>query len=319
MLPGLKTFHSAVRHAKIQCNPTGAPMNRWLALALLLIPTFLLAQDAEPKVEKAVNFGKGGDTNLEMNIAFPEGEGSHPAVVLVHGGGWIKGSYKDAAMTMIMLRLAKAGYVAASIQYRLTPTGARYPSQIEDCKCAVRYLRGNAEKYQIDAKHIGAMGGSAGGHLALLLGLTNKEDDLEGKGDLKSEYAQQSSSVQAVVNLFGPYDLLIGDWKKSTHPLIAGLLGGPITEKKDLALKASPSTYVLSGRTLPPILTFHGTKDTTVPFIHATRLHAALDKINSPGKLVTMEGEGHGWAGDKLEKTLKQSIEFFDENLKGKK
>src|SRR5437762_10781203 len=114
-------------------------MKRWLALALFLLPTALIAQDTQPKVEKAVNFGKGGDTNLEMNIALPTSSGLHPAIVVVHGGGWVGGSYKDQTMNMIMLRLAKAGYVSACIQYRLTPSGARYPAQIEDCKCAVRY------------------------------------------------------------------------------------------------------------------------------------------------------------------------------------
>lgn len=299
-------------------------MKHWFALLLFFIPTLLVAQDktdstSQPKVEKAVVFGKGGDTNLEMNLALPNGTGPFPVVVCVHGGGWKGGNYKDALMNMIMIRLAKKGYVSASIQYRLTPSGARYPSQIEDCKCAIRWLRGNAEKYQIDPKRIGALGGSAGGHLVLLLGLTNKDDGLEGKGDLKSEYAQQSSDVQAVVNLFGPVDLVNGDWEKAVQPLLDDLLGGPLAEKTELAKKASPITYIQSGRKLAPILTFHGTKDNVVPYIHATKLHAALDKVQSPGKLVTMEGDGHGWMGDKLEKTLTQSIEFFDANLKGKK
>ncbi|MFT3882087.1 MAG: alpha/beta hydrolase [Gemmatales bacterium] len=297
-------------------------MKPWFALVFFLIPTYLIAQDkseSELKVEKAVVYGKGGDKNLELNIAVPPGKGPFPAVILIHGGSWKSGSYKDKLMTMLLEKIAKAGYVTASIQYRLTPSGARFPSQIEDCKCAVRWMRGNAEKYQIDPKRIGALGGSAGAHLALLLGLTNKNDGLEGTGDLTPEFAKQSSDVQAVVNLFGPVDLLIGDWQKSTTPVLVELLGGTIKEKTDLAKKASPINYVEKSRTIPPIITFHGTKDPLVPYIHATKLQSALDKVDAHAKLVTMEGEGHGWLGEKLDKTLQQSIEFFDENLKGKK
>lgn len=297
-------------------------MKPWLVLALFLIPTLTLAQDkTEPelKVEKAVVYGKGGDKNLELNIAIPPGKGPFPAVILIHGGSWMSGSYKDKLMTMILEKIAKAGYVTASVQYRLTPSGARFPSQIEDCKCAVRWMRGNAEKYQIDSKKIGVLGGSAGAHLALLLGLTNKADGLEGSGDLSPEFGKQSSEVQAVVNLFGPADLMIGDWQKSTHPAVSMLLGGPIKEKTELAKKASPINYIEKSRTIPPIITFHGTKDTLVPYVHATILQSALEKVDAHPKLVTMEGEGHGWFGEKLDKTLQQTIEFFDENLKGKK
>ena len=297
-------------------------MKRLLVLILFFLPTFGFALDnpaAEPTVEKGIVYGKGGDTNLELNIATPQGKGPFPAIVLIHGGGWKSGSYKDQVMTMILVRLAKSGYVTTSIQYRLTPSGARFPAQIEDCKCAVRWMRGNAEKYHIDPKRIGALGGSAGAHLALLLGLTNKNDGLEGSGDLKPEYAKESSSVQAVVNLFGPVDLLIGNWGKDTNPLLVGLLGGTVEDKKELAKQASPITYIEASRTIPPIITFHGTKDTTVPYIHATKLQEALDKIHAHAKLVTMEGEGHGWFGEKLDKTLQQTVDFFDENLKGRK
>lgn len=295
-------------------------MKCWLVM-LLLVPALLFAQEkteGDLRVERSVVFGKGGDTNLEMNLALPQGKGPFPAVVVVHGGGWKGGNYKDALMNMIMMRIAKKGYVGACIQYRLTPSGARFPSQIEDCKCAVRWLRGNAEKYQIDTNHIGALGGSAGGHLVLLLGVTNKDDGLEGKGDLKTEYASQSSSVQAVVNIFGPVDLMNGNWDKNVEPLLDDLLGGKVADKKELAKQASPITYVESTRKLPPILTFHGTKDPIVPYSHATLLQKTLDKIGSPGKLVTMEGDGHGWVGEKLDKTIDQSITFFDEHLKGK-
>lgn len=276
-------------------------------------------KSSDPKIEKSIIFGKGGDTKLELNLAVPQGQGPFPAVILVHGGGWKGGSYKDVLMNMIMIRLARAGYVGACIQYRLTPSGARFPSQIEDCKCAVRWLRGNAEKYKVDSNRIGALGGSAGGHLVLLLGVTTREDGLEGKGDLKPEFAKQSSAVQAVVNIFGPTDLVNGDWEPEVEPLINELLGGTVKDNKALAMRASPLTYLKKDRAIPPILTFHGTKDNIVPYIHATKLQKALDALNVPSKLVTMEGDGHGWVGEKLELTLKQSMQFLDEHLKARK
>lgn len=295
-----------------------------LLLTFLLTSNSFIGQEAskpstDPKLERSIVFGKGGDTNLELNLAIPQGKGPFPAVIVVHGGGWKSGSYKDAVMNMIMIRLARAGYLGACIQYRLTPSGARFPAQIEDCKCAVRWLRGNAEKYNVDASRIGALGGSAGGHLVLLMGVTKKEDGLEGTGDLKPEFANQSSAVQAVINIFGPTDLVNGDWEPAVEPLITELLGGSVKEKKQLAMQASPLTYLKKDRTIPPILTFHGTKDNIVPYIHATKLQKALDELNVPSKLVTMEGEGHGWVGEKLENTLKQTIQFLDEHLKAKK
>lgn len=299
-------------------------MRRYLLFCMLLLTAYpIQAQEKsssdEPTVQKGVVFGKGGDKNLELNLAIPPGKGPFPAIVVVHGGGWKSGSYKDALMNMIMMRIVKQGYVGACIQYRLTPSGARFPAQIEDCKCAVRWLRGNAEKYQIDTNRIGALGGSAGAHLVLLLGLTTKEDGLEGNGDLKPEFAQFPSTVHAVVNIFGPSDLLIGNFEPGVQPLLTDLLGGTVAEKTALAKQASPLTYVQAGRKIPPILTFHGTKDPIVPYVHATKLHAALDKLHSPCKLVTMEGEGHGWGGEKLEKTLQETVSFLNDNVKGKK
>lgn len=296
---------------------------RRLLLLLLFATSPLFAQDTtnneQPKVEKDIVFGKGGITDLHMNLALPAGKGPFPAVVVIHGGGWKGGSYKDGIMNMIMLRLARQGYVSASIQYRLTPSGARFPCQVEDCKCAVRWLRGNAEKYHIDPNRIGAIGGSAGGHLVLMLGVTQKDDSLEGTGDLKPDFAQQPSTVQAVVNLFGPSDLTRGDWEPAVEPLLVDFLGGKVSDKMDLAKKASPLAYVQKDRTIPPILTFHGTKDNVVPYIHATKLHQALEEQKRIHKLVTMDGDGHGWMGEKLEKTLSETTNFFDQHLKAKK
>jgi acetyl esterase/lipase len=291
-------------------------------LLLCLITTFVQAQDKvsgdKATIHRDLVCGKGGDKDLKLDLVVPPGSGPFPLIIFIHGGGWRGGSYKDPFMQMAMMRYVKAGYAGACIGYRLTPTGARFPAQIEDCKCAVRWLRAHAGEYHLDPDRFGCIGASAGGHLSLLLGLTAKADGLEGTGDLKAEYAQASSAVQAVVNLFGPTDLMHGDWEKNVEPVVVDLLGGPVAEKKDLAKQASPLTYVREGSKLPPILTFHGTNDRTVPYIHATKLQQALDGVHASSKLVTMEGEGHGWFGPKLEPTLKQCDDFFAKHLRKK-
>ena len=144
--------------------------------------------------------------------------------------------------------------MAVAVSYRLAPKD-RFPAQIEDAKCAVRWLRANAEKYQIDATRIGAMGTSAGGHLALLLGLTRPADGLEGKGG----HGEQSSEVGAVVNWMGPTDLARAEWPAVTERMIADLMGSDRKKSPASYRSASPLSYVGKGK--PPVLTVHGTKD----------------------------------------------------------
>lgn len=289
-----------------------------LALVLVLLPA-ALAQ----KVESDIVYGKGGEQELKLDLAMPEkGEGPFPAVVCVHGGGWKGGSYKDMAQTI--RGLAGEGFVAVSVQYRLTPPRTekpkglkgRWPAQIEDCKCAVRWLRANAAKYKVDKNRIGAVGYSAGGHLVCMLGLTTKEDGLEGKGDLTPEAAKESSRVQAVVDFFGPSDLTLGDWEKNVEPLLLDMFDGTLAEKGKEYKQASPLTYVRQDKDNPPILIFHGTKDNIVHYNQSTKLEEAYKKVGGDVILVTMEGDGHGWGGEKLLTSLAKTMEFFKKHLK---
>ena len=106
--------------------------------------------------------GKGGDTTLHLDIARPEKSDKRlPCIVVIHGGGWRGGNFKVHVPQI--LEFAKHGYVSATVQYRLVPAG-RLPAQIEDVKCAVRYLRANADKYGINKERFGAVGFS-GGHI----------------------------------------------------------------------------------------------------------------------------------------------------------
>lgn len=284
-------------------------------LLLLLTLTWLPAAPAvaqekpDLRVDREIVYGKGGETDLKLDLAMPKaGDGPFPAIVCIHGGGWRGGTRTDLSQAIALL--AGKGYVAVTVSYRLVPA-ATFPGQIEDCKAAVRWLRANAKKYKVDPDHIGALGFSAGGHLVCLLGVTGKDDGFEGKGG----NAEQSSRVQAVVSFFGPTDFPARVWTEQLEKdLIVPFLGGSIADKPDVYKNASPVTYVRKGA--PPFLFFHGTEDKIVPVAQSRTMVEKLKAAGGTVKLVEIEGAGHGWGGAKLQESIEQLVAFFNEHLK---
>jgi len=174
-----------------------------------------------------------------LNLALPKkGKGPFPAVVCIHGGGWRAGKRQD--MDFMTEVLARRGYVAATVGYRLVPN-ARFPAQIEDCKAAVRWLRANAAKYHMNPDRIGAIGPSAGGHLACLLGITDKKGGLEGSGG----NPDHSSRVQAVVSFFGRTNFTRKTWTNQLEEeVFVPLIGASFDDKPELYKRISPIAYV---------------------------------------------------------------------------
>jgi acetyl esterase/lipase len=276
---------------------------------LIILPTTARAQETSPiEIVRDLPFAKAGDKELKLDLARPDGDGPFPAVLCLHGGGWVGGDRHSMEQTIRVL--AAKGYVALSPDYRLAP-GDPFPAPIEDCKAAVRWLRANAARFHVNPDRIGALGFAAGGHLACLLGVTERSDGLEGKGG----NAGESSRVQAVVSFFGPTNLSRTDWdREAKERNLVPLLGGTPEERPDAYRKASPMTYARKGA--PPFLFIHGAEDKMVLPAHSQDMAEKLRAAGGSARVVLLEGEGHGLHGEKLRTGLAEMMAFFDDNLK---
>jgi acetyl esterase/lipase len=175
-------------------------------LALNMTPQILrgVTELHTSKTARDVIYGKADAVELKMDIYFPPNEEGKPvpAVMFVHGGAWSVGDKSRMTFSQLLPLLVKRGYLVTSINYRLAPK-YKFSAQIEDAKCAVRFLRAHAGEFNLDPNRIGVEGESAGGHLVALLGLTDANAGFEGNGG----WNDQSSRVEAVADLFGPADL----------------------------------------------------------------------------------------------------------------
>jgi acetyl esterase/lipase len=254
----------------------------------------------------------GADRSEKLDFYLPEdgGKSRRPAVLIVHGGGWHGGDKAAAREQNIGNTLAGAGYVCASINYRLSvksdalATRLRdvWPHNLHDCKRAVQFLRTHAEEYRIDSSHIGAIGGSAGGHLVAMLAFTDDSDGLEPAGPYKA----LSSRVQAVVPMYGVHDVVR-----------RALARGSVLSEFDAELcrQASPVTYITADD--PPALILHGTADSIVSVKQSTLLHARLKSSYVPAGLIVLEGAPHSFHLQPEQRDLrKKVISFFDQHLK---
>ena len=278
------------------------------SVLLAVLPGVVRAADApEIELKRDVQYGTGGEEKLQLDIAWPkESTQPRPCIVFIHGGGWAAG--RRSAHVGQVEAAARAGYVAATVTYRLAPKHP-FPAQIEDVKCAVRFLRAKAGDYHLDKDRIGAIGFSAGAHLSMMLGVMDKEDGLEGNGG----HADQSSKVQAVVSYFGPTDLT-REYPPASRDIVKNFIGGTLAEKAEAYKRASPVTYVNSGDA--PMLLLQGTRDDLVPHDQAVVMADALTKAGVPGRVELMLGARHGWGGREGERTTKVAMDFFAEQLK---
>ena len=227
---------------------------------------------------------------LLLDVCMPDepAPSPRPAILFMHGGGWIDGDKTTSANDW----LAEAGFFTASIDYRLTDV-ARFPAQIHDAKAAIRWVRAHAAEYNVDPQRIGVWGFSAGAHLAALCAVTNDTPGYEGEGN-----PGFSSAVQATVAISPPTDFLIDWYAVAAMPVHAdgemcmtGLLGGTATAMPELARQASPLWQVDS--TAAPQLIFHGTLDGLVPVGQSRAYVATLGHCGAAVEYVEFADEAH--------------------------
>jgi acetyl esterase/lipase len=260
----------------------------------------------------------------KLDIYLPdEGEGPFPVILSIHGGAFKSGDKGDGQV-IPMLEGLKRGYVVVSINYRLSGE-AIWPAQINDVKAAVRWVRANAKLYKLNPDKIASWGGSAGGHLASMVGTSGNVKELE---DLSQGNTDQSSRVQAVVDWFGPTDFLKMDEhakeSKVANPQIhslpdspeSQLIGKNLQDAPDLVKAANPETYISEDD--PPFFIQHGLIDPLVPYPQSVNFAKKLEQALGKGK-VTIElipETGHGGPAFQTEQNLNKVFAFLDKYLK---
>jgi acetyl esterase/lipase len=259
--------------------------------------------------EQNIEYSNPDGQHLELNMARPKNaDGTLPVVLCIHGGGF-RGGTLDG-YNALCLKLARHGFVAVTITYRLAPK-YQFPAAVYDTKAAVRWLRANAAKYQIDPARIGVTGDSAGGHLAQFLGVTANVKEFEGDGG----NAGESSSVACVVNEYGPSDLTKSYGKSVDAAEVLPLfLGGDLETARLRHIQASPLNWVTPNAA--PTLIMHGTDDKYVAYEQGIWLRDRLQACGVEVELLTFEGAGHGFKGADAEKAGQSLIAFFEKHLK---
>ncbi|MGC1213750.1 MAG: alpha/beta hydrolase [Micromonospora sp.] len=271
-----------------------------------------------------VEYCRTGGVPLAMDIYTPPtgaatpGRGA-PVAMYIHGGGLVLGDRKlsglgaslsnhhAALFTPLRKRLNDNGYLVASIDYRLTPA-APWPAPLDDAKCAVRFLRAHAADLGIDPSRIGVWGASGGGWLSSMLGLTGRQG---GSGP----YAEQSTAVQAVVDMFGPADL--NDFADAP-PFIRFLLWAGIGTSTATRHSASPVNHITGHA--PPFLILHGAQDQDVRPRQSARFAERLRTAGVPTELVEVAGTGHTLATPGQQPSTREVtdmvVDFFTATLR---
>lgn len=262
-----------------------------------------------------VPYGMGGDHPMYLDLMLPKDRAGRklPLIIWVHGGGWsIAELTKKYRPTNAAIQACSMGFAFASIEYRLV-TEKPFPAPIEDCKCAVRFLRAHAEKLGLDAEHFGIWGESAGGQLAALVGASPMNPRLEGEGG----WQDTSSAVQAVCDWYCGGDMThMGAWRcpevqqradelgikltlmDGNRPaqqlsIFTMMFGKPGEEAPELSMDISPIFYV--DQPQPAYLLMHGDSDQAVKIDFSYNFHDALLKYGHDSTFVIVPRQGHGF------------------------
>ncbi|MDR1382700.1 MAG: alpha/beta hydrolase [Planctomycetaceae bacterium] len=256
-----------------------------------------------------ISYVTNGSPLQQLDLYLPKGyqTASKPVsvVVVIHGGGWTNGS-KDLLKFVEWSRFyAENGYAVANINYRLRPEFL-LPTQILDVKSAVRWLRANAKKYNLDVNHFASFGSSAGGHLSAALGTSAHVKEFE-----QGENLDQSSAVQAVVDFCGPSDFLTF---RAQNANVRKSFFGENADNEDVIKNSSPLQTVTSQAAA--FLIVHAADDKTVPIQQGKSLHEALQKADVESRFLELSSGGHGSPQFNSPETKKQILEFLAKRLR---
>lgn len=251
-----------------------------------------IAADEISQQENVV-IGKAGDRDLTGNLYLPPLLSERrPAMVIVHGGGWRKGSPRGVSGFGEFL--SQVGFICLCPAYRLSGE-AHWPAQIHDVTCAIRFLKANHKQLGLDRERIGITGDSAGGHLALMAAVNA---DFDGSGG----YAEETSNVKAVGAMYGP--VRVGKTRADGSSL--DLL--PPTAKNADYSSASPIDYDLAE--FPPCLLIHGADDPAVPLSGTLELYTKLVELGRTVEFHSFAGEGHAF--DRRSSTQERMVDILD-------
>lgn len=266
---------------------------------LCFVATSTIAQESNRALELAdveqhldLVFAEVDGIELKLDLYLPRAAGGPaPLLVWIHGGGWRAGSRNPPRLKQLL----GDGIAIASISYRFTDK-ATFPAQIHDCKAAIRWLKAHAGKYGYDGERMAVAGSSAGGHLALMIGVSSGVESMDGN---VGEFTSETTNVRCVVDYFGPSDFVL---RGRTQPERAytsksgslALLGGTVDKRPSTQSEqeASPVTYVDAKD--PPLLIFQGDRDTTVLPDQSERMRDVYAAAGLDVELVVLPDAGHG-------------------------
>jgi acetyl esterase/lipase len=259
--------------------------------SLLRVRQFQALLDNEPEVALAPDvadlpYCTVDGVPLTLDLYFPaEAPAPYQLLVYAHGGSFTGGDKRSGSGTIDIPAMTERGYAVAAVNYRLMPEHP-FPAEIQDVKCAIRFLRARGADYNLSTEKIGAWGGSAGGHLVAMLGLAGEEPAYE-----QGEYLDYSSRVDAVVDMFGPADLTAPlNWLQRL--LLRRAFG---TDDPDSPLLRSASPVYQSPGAIPPFLIVHGEQDSAVPVDQSRALAAFLEQHGADITLVIVKNGNHNF------------------------
>ncbi len=284
--------------------------NELMAIAIMAgtVVAWLLpnAANGELTITPDVVYGHKHGLAMTMDVFTPQQDAKGVGVMFMVSGGWVSRWTPPERMKGLFQPLLDHGYTVFAVRHGSSPKYT-VPEIVPDVRRATRFVRANAERFGVDPDRLGVAGGSAGGHLALMLGTTGDDGD----PDARDPVLRASSRVAAVVAYFPPTDLReFANDEELTKSFPALIFDDKLAEG------VSPLLHVTSDDA--PVLLVHGDQDRLVPISNSTRMLAALKEADVPGELVTIEGAAHGFSGEDAQRAVKAWIDWLDRHLADK-